>query len=101
MFALVADIESYPQFLPFCTRACVLSRDGAYVQALLELSKGRIHKAFTTRNRLVPDEMIEMHFEFSNRLMGMAFGPVFHPLLNGLMDAFVRRAQYRYGHGGD
>ena len=130
MFALVEDIESYPEFLPFCTRACVLSRDGADVQALLELSKGRIRKAFTTRNRVVRDERIEMRlvngpfrslegcwrfdpldeaacrvsmdmrFEFSNRLIGLALGPVFNPVLNSLMDAFVRRAEQFYGHGG-
>lgn len=60
MFALVDDIESYPQFLPWCKSAKVWSRDGDDVRASVELAKGAIQKSFTTLNRNQRDKMIEM-----------------------------------------
>ena len=60
MFALVDDIESYPQFLPWCKSAKVWSRDGDEVRASVELAKGAIQKSFTTLNRNQSDKMIEM-----------------------------------------
>ena len=60
MFALVDDIESYPQFLPWCKSAKVWSRDGDEVRASVELAKGAIQKSFTTLNRNQRDKMIEM-----------------------------------------
>jgi len=60
MFALVDEIERYPEFLPWCKQATVLSREGDEVQATVELSKGALHKSFTTLNRNQPDKMIEM-----------------------------------------
>jgi ribosome-associated toxin RatA of RatAB toxin-antitoxin module len=60
MFALVDDVEAYPQFLPWCRSAAILSRDGDEVRATVELAKGAIHKSFTTLNRLQHDKMIEI-----------------------------------------
>ena len=60
MFALVDDIESYPQFLPWCRSSTVWSRDGDEVKASVELAKGAIQKSFTTVNRNQQDKMIEM-----------------------------------------
>jgi len=61
MFDLVADVESYEHFLPWCTESQILSSDkepnqqgdGAYeVVACLGLSQGRLNGVFTTRNRV-------------------------------------------------
>ncbi len=60
MFALVDDIEAYPQFLPWCKRTRVLSRTEDEVRATIELSRGGVEKAFTTCNRNQKDKMIEM-----------------------------------------
>ena len=60
MFALVDDVESYPQFLPWCKSATVWSRDDDEVRASVELAKGAIQKSFTTLNRLQHNKMIEM-----------------------------------------
>jgi ribosome-associated toxin RatA of RatAB toxin-antitoxin module len=60
MFALVDDIESYPQFLPWCRSATVLTRGDDEVRASLELAKGAIQKSFTTLNRNQKNKMIEM-----------------------------------------
>ena len=129
MFALVDDIDRYPEFLPWCEKAEVLSRNEDEVKATLDLSKGGVHKSFTTLNRRQPDKMIEMRllegpfkhlegfwrfealgekackvsldldFEFRNRMIGLVVGPVFNPVANSLVDAFCKRADDLYGKG--
>ena len=60
MYALVTDIPSYPQFLPWCERADVLSQDEAGVTARLQLSFAGVGQAFTTRNLHEPDRSVHM-----------------------------------------
>ncbi|RDH80770.1 MAG: ubiquinone-binding protein [endosymbiont of Galathealinum brachiosum] len=60
MFALVDDIESYAEFLPWCRSTDVLSRDDNEVQASIEIARGALNKSFTTLNRLQKDKIIEM-----------------------------------------
>lgn len=127
MYALVNDVESYPGFLPWCRSTRVLSRDGDEVRATIELARGAIQKSFTTCNRLQKDKMIEIRllegpfrhlegfwrfdalddhaskvsldldFEFSNRLISLALGPVFSQIVNTLVDSFQKRAVQVYG----
>lgn len=128
MFALVDDIESYPQFLPWCRSAKVLSRDEDEVYATIELARGALHKSFTTHNRLQKNKIIEMRlvegpfhhlegfwrfdpigdsegcrvslameFEFSNRLIGLALGPIFSEIVSTLVDSFCQHAHECYG----
>jgi len=40
MFDLVDDVPAYPEFLPWCKGAYVLSDDGDEVTARLEIAKG-------------------------------------------------------------
>lgn len=53
MFALVADIERYPEFLPFCTGLKVLSRrklgQGEEIVARMSVGYKAIAESFTTR----------------------------------------------------
>lgn len=127
MFDLVNDVAAYPRFLPGCRSSAVLFANEDEVKASIELAKGAVGKSFTTRNRLQRNKMIEMRlvegpfrhlegfwrfdamsdtasrvsldleFEFSNRIMSMAFGPVFHQIANTLVDSFVKRAREVYG----
>lgn len=127
MFALVDDIDSYAQFLPWCRSSRVLARESDEVRAAVEIAHSGLHKSFTTLNRLQRDKMIEMRlvegpfrrlegywrfdllgdkackvsldldFEFSSRLMGLAMGPVFTQIANTLVDAFCKRAREVYG----
>ena len=127
MYAVVDDIESYPEFLQWCRSASVISRDTDVVTAKLELAKGSVHKVFTTRNRLMPGKMIEMklvegpfhhlegfwrfdalsedackvildlEFDFSSKMVGLVVGPVFNQVANTLVDAFCKRASDLYG----
>ena len=50
MFALVTDIPSYPQFLPWCDRALVVEETPQGVIAKLGISMAGLSKTFTTRN---------------------------------------------------
>ena len=60
MYALVSDIEDYPQFLPWCRSTRVLSREHDELRAMIELAVGAVHKSFTTVNRLQKNKMIEV-----------------------------------------
>ena len=50
MFDLVTDPERYPQFLPWCSHARVISRDEQGMVAELGLAFMGIKQSFTTRN---------------------------------------------------
>jgi len=62
MFALVADIEKYPEFLPLCTGLTVRSRREKDGRTLLvaDMSVGykAIRESFTTQVFLRPDERL-------------------------------------------
>lgn len=129
MFELVDDISAYPEFLPWCKSTTIISRDADEVKASIEIAHAGLQKSFTTHNRNMRNKMIEMRllegpfkhlegfwrfdelgkdgckvsldleFEFSNKLVGMAFGPVFSQIANSLVDAFCARAKDVYGTG--
>ena len=41
--------------------------------------------------------MLDIDFDFSNRLLGAVVGPVFSSIANTLVDAFHKRARDVYG----
>jgi len=51
MFDLVTDPERYPQFLPWCSHARVISRDEHGMVAELSLAFMGIKQSFSTRNQ--------------------------------------------------
>ena len=127
MFALVSDIEAYPDFLPWCDGAKILSSGMDEVRASIEFAVGGVTKSFTTRNRHQINKIIELHlvdgpfshltgnwrfdplgdsgckislyleYDFSSRLVSMVVGPVFSQIANSLVDAFQQRAAVVYG----
>jgi ribosome-associated toxin RatA of RatAB toxin-antitoxin module len=60
MFALINDIESYPQFLPWCTSAHVQSRSDRELVASVGVRRGPLNTQFTTRNELTANRHIGM-----------------------------------------
>lgn len=127
MYDLVNDVACYPEFLPWCRSARVLSQTDTEMHARLELARGGFHKAFTTLNSMQPGRTIaitledgpfrhlqgywqfenldstgskitlKMEFEFAGKLLDMMAGPVFHEICNSLVNAFMRRAAEQYG----
>jgi ribosome-associated toxin RatA of RatAB toxin-antitoxin module len=123
MFALINDIERYPQFVPWVTQARIESRTAEEIVATLSVKRGALHTEFTTRNILEPDTRITLrlvkgpfnHFEgewrltpvgatgckvelilrfsFANRLAGVVLEPLFESTAATLVDAFVARAR--------
>jgi ribosome-associated toxin RatA of RatAB toxin-antitoxin module len=123
MFALVADVERYPEFLPWLEGARVLTREGEWVTASLAMRQA----SFTTRNRLVESEFLEMQlldgpfrtlegrwdfraigeagsrvelqvrFELKSAITSLVVGPAFERVCNQLVDAFGKRAKQVYG----
>ena len=61
MYALVADIERYPEFLPMCTGLAVSSRvkvpGGEDLVASMSVGYKSISETFTTRVRLRPQRL--------------------------------------------
>ena len=60
MFDLVNDVESYPQFLPWCSGAATLESSEQQYTARVEMKKGPLSQHFTTRNVLTPGTQINM-----------------------------------------
>jgi ribosome-associated toxin RatA of RatAB toxin-antitoxin module len=128
MFDLVNDIEAYPRYMEGCVGAQILFRDENVMEARLELSKGGIRQAFTTRNTLNPPDSIDMklvegpfssfggkwtfqqlnenackvtfdlQFGFSNALLAMAAKSLFGSVADRMVDALVKRAHELYGY---
>lgn len=60
IYALINDIEAYPQFVPWCTRAVIESRSEREIVATLGVRRGPLHTEFTTRNTLDPGRSVVM-----------------------------------------
>ncbi|WP_031432718.1 type II toxin-antitoxin system RatA family toxin [Methylomarinum vadi] len=127
MYDLVDDIESYPQFLPWCGGSRVLRREDNIVEGEILIAKGAIRKTFATRNRVEPGSKIymsllegpfqslegvwnfiplredaskislDLEFEVSGKLAGLAFGSVFNQICNTMVVSFTERAKALYG----
>lgn len=60
MFALVNDIESYPEFMPGCSGATILARGDDWLDARLDLLRMGFKQSFSTRNTLQPPATMSM-----------------------------------------
>lgn len=126
MFELVNDVASYPEFLPWCRSAKVLSDGEDERCGELEVARAGIRQTFATCNRLDYPERIDLQlksgpfkrleghwqfqalseeackvtlnieFEFSGKLIDAAFGAVFRQIADTLVDAFCKRAAEVY-----
>ena len=60
IYALVNDVASYPEFLPWCRSARVLESSDSEMTASVEIAKGMLNRSFTTHNQLDPPHRIEL-----------------------------------------
>lgn len=123
LYALITDIERYPEFVPGCSYARIEQAGEREVVATLGVRRGGLETRFTTRNTLEPDRAVVMRlergpfrtlegewtlqpmgdagctvtlrlrFEFESRLTGMMLTPVIEQTAGSLVDAFVERAR--------
>ena len=127
MFELVARVEDYPGFLPWCPGTKVHPRDDGMVDATVEIQYRGVRTSFTTRNRYTPYQRVEMelvdgpfrrlhgewifrelradacrvqlslHYQFAAGLLGRAIAPVFESIAGTMIDSFTRRAEILHG----
>jgi ribosome-associated toxin RatA of RatAB toxin-antitoxin module len=127
MFDLVEDIESYPQFLPWCAGTEVGFRDDVRTVATTYVNVHGVKAHFTTENakerpssmalKLVegPFRRLEgawrfkplgenackvefrISYEFLNRFVDGIVGQAFGRITNTFVEAFVKRAHEIYG----
>ncbi len=79
MYDLVTDVESYPQFLPWCGGASVDASEGDSVCATVVIDFKGIRQSFTTRNTNVPGQEVRMQLvsgPFSNLQGHWLFNPL-------------------------
>ena len=60
MYVLVTEVDQYPQFLPWCERARVVTSDANGMTAEVGISFAGIRQTFTTRNLHVPNRQVAM-----------------------------------------
>jgi len=127
MFDLVAGVEKYPEFMPWCGGTEVHSRDEHGMQASVTISFAGLKQTFTTRNvhdypthiklelvdgpfsmlvgnwefqALTEDAckvLFTLEYAFSSRALEMVVGPVFNRIATSFIDSFTKRAQTIYG----
>ncbi|CAM5788228.1 type II toxin-antitoxin system RatA family toxin [Ottowia pentelensis] len=61
MYALVTDVARYPEFLPWCDHARVLSETETGMTAEVGIAFKGVKQSFTTRNEHVPEREVRMH----------------------------------------
>ena len=126
LFDLVADIERYPEFLPWCVGARILRRDGNVLKADVIVGFKMLRETFTSKVALNRVENIEVeyqkgpfkhlennwkfvsveggceieffiNFEFRSRLLRNIMGPLFGEAVRRMVSAFEARAKAVYG----
>jgi len=96
MYALVTDVNQYPQFLPWCDHASVVDQNAGGMTAEVGIAFSGVRQTFTTRN---------LHTEPSRVDMQLVKGPFskldgqwnFHPLGDGSQRACKVELLLNYG----
>ncbi len=126
MFDLIHDVSRYPEFLPWCTAAHVVSDSDNELVAGMTISKGGLQQTFTTRNKKRKPEWMtleledgpfkqlngifrfqaladdackvtfELDFEVAGKMLSMALTPILKQAANTMVDTFVQRADVVY-----
>lgn len=127
IFALVNDVASYREFLPFCIASEVLEASNSEMQARIAFSRMGMSQSLITRNRLTPHseiaidfvsgpfdflrgrwEFAELHasackvnfsveFQLQAKFLQFAAASAINQSVGQTVDAFQRRAVQVYG----
>lgn len=127
LFDLVAQVERYPEFLPWCVAARIRSREGNTVVADLVIGFKMVRERYTSRVTLERPRRIDVtylegplkhmnnhwvftphasggteidffvDFEFHSKVLQALIGALFHEALRRLVGAFEVRARQLYG----
>ena len=122
LYALVADVQRYPEFLPWCAACRVTSRRDNVITADLVIGFKLVRERFASRVTLSPEDRIDVEytsgplrylnnhwvfepaeggcvldfyidFEFKSRLFQRLAGVVFNEAVRRMVGAFEARAR--------
>lgn len=129
LFDLVADVQRYPEFLPWCVGARIRKREGNLIVADLVIGYKMIRERFTSKVTLSPERnridveyadgpfkylnnhwvfephdggcMIDFYvdFEFKSRMLQKIIEVFFNEAVRRMVTAFESRAYELYGSG--
>ncbi len=126
LYALVLDIERYPEFLPWCVAARIAERGEGWLKADLIVGYKAIREKFTSKVVCVPQQRIEvaygggplknltnvwrfdpaeggcnlgfeLEFSFKAAFLANLFELFFEKALRRMAEAFEARAKQLYG----
>jgi coenzyme Q-binding protein COQ10 len=126
LFDLVADVDKYPRFLPWCVASRVRTRTDTQLVADLTIGFGPFRESFTSRVTLARPSRVTVKyengpfrylnnqwdfaphgsgtqvaffvdFEFRSRILQAAIGVVFNEAVRRMVNAFLKRARDVYG----
>ncbi len=127
LFDLVASVDRYPEFLPWCTATRITRRDGQTFHADLVVRFKVFQERFASRVTLHPHSLIDVEyingpfrylnnhwrfieaedggcvidfyvdFEFRSRMLQKLIGLLFNEAVSRMVGAFETRARQLYG----
>jgi len=127
MYDLVADVDSYPQFLPWCLATRIKSRTDRFIIADMVIGFKMIREKYTSEVTLTENHKVEIiykngpfkylnshwifeptedgtctidfyvDFEFKSAFLQKIIGTVFNEAVQLMIGAFEKRAKELYG----
>ena len=126
LYQLVADVERYPEFLPWCIAVRLRNREGNTLVADLVIGFKMIREKFTSRVTLSPPHRVDVaytqgplrhlnnhwifeeapggciidffiDFEFRSQILQKVMGALFNEAVKRMVAAFESRAHALYG----
>ncbi len=130
LFGLVAEVDKYSEFLPWCLSSVIKRREGNVFYADLVIGYKVVREKFGSKVTLTHPERIDVQylsgpmkyltnqwkfirepdgsctidfyvdFEFKNRVLQGLMGAFFNELVRRMVSAFEQRAKSLYGESG-
>ena len=122
IFNLINDINSYPNYLPWCTKTEVTEKPGHSIIGKIFISKSFINWNFSTKNTIKKNESIslelvdgpfeslngkwsfsvidgfntrvslEINYKFKSSLIELSIEPIFTSIMNSILKSFIQEA---------
>ena len=129
LFELVASVDRYPEFLPWCLASRITKRDGDVFCAELVIGFKMVRETFGSRvevekpNRIIVEPTsgpfrrmsnlwhftdlpnggceidFRVDFEFRSRILNKLIGGLYHQAVRKMVGSFESRARALYGPG--
>ena len=122
IFNLINDINSYPNYLPWCTKTEVTEKSDYSIIGKIFISKSFINWNFSTKNIIKKNESIslelvdgpferlngkwsfsmidefntrvslEINYKFKSSLIELSIEPIFTSIMNSILKSFIQEA---------